>query len=60
MRIEAHPLERVVGAALGDQLVERDLGRRADAPLLELGPGVDDFGAEEADGREVLRAPPAG
>ena len=38
----------------GDQLVERDLGGRADAPLLELGPGVDDLGAEEADGREVL------
>ena len=26
MRVEAHPLERVVGAAVGDQLVERDLG----------------------------------
>src|SRR4029453_6296823 len=54
MRIEAHPLERIIGAARRDELVERYLGRRSDAPLLKLRIGFDYFGAEETDGTEVL------
>src|SRR5437764_1170134 len=54
MGVDAHPLERIVGPALGDHRVQRDLGGRADAPALELGAGVDDFRAEEANGAEIL------
>ena len=39
---------------VGDQLVERDLRRRADAPVFSSGCVVDDLGAEEFDGAEVL------
>ena len=54
MGVEAHPLERVVHAARGDELIERHLGWRTDAPLFEFGAGVDHLVPEKADGREVL------
>ena len=54
MGVEAHPLGGLVEAALRDQRIERDLGRRTDAPFLELGIFLDQVGAEEAHRGEVL------
>src|SRR6476620_8641215 len=49
-----HPPGGTVHPLPSNQLVERDLGRRADAPCLELGMLIDDASAEELDRAEVF------
>ncbi len=53
-RGKLHPLRGIVHAAILDPGIEVDLGRRPNPPLLEFRNGVDDLGAEEFDGAQVI------